>query len=59
MYGNCFTFNTSKVGSHVSGTGPYNGTIRLITQRRRILKKVVGITQVKKILQGNNSVSPK
>jgi hypothetical protein len=25
MYGNCFTFNTSKVGSHVSGTGPYNG----------------------------------
>ncbi|XP_046864845.1 amiloride-sensitive sodium channel subunit alpha-like [Xenia sp. Carnegie-2017] len=25
MYGNCFTFNTSKVNSSVSGTGPYNG----------------------------------
>ena len=25
MYGNCFTFNTSKIGSRVSGTGPYNG----------------------------------
>ena len=25
MYGNCFTFNTSKVNSSVSATGPYNG----------------------------------